>query len=278
MKKKSLTKGILYFTPLVIVLILLLFTNLWQKPSNPGPVSKYHAFIENDCQACHRPGMSINPNKCLACHANDPYLPQSQRTRFHEYIGECAQCHVEHLGRDKMPIQMQHGAIVDILKWQMDTIGKDQGKMSSAEIKDIKNIINTVGAKISMSRPYVTKKEAALNCITCHSSEDVHHGYFGPDCTVCHSTTKWHVPNYRHPLEGTKNCGECHVAPLNHYTRMFLSACQHQFGYFVSDVSYCYACHTVNDWDYLKNVGWFTLHPYKEQPEGLKKIIDRVVN
>src|SRR5690606_11558367 len=71
----------------------------WQNMASPGPLSSAHAFLKEDCTACHTPVKGLEDATCVACHANETVLVQRQPTAFHANIAEtsnCVACHKEH--------------------------------------------------------------------------------------------------------------------------------------------------------------------------------------
>lgn len=87
------------FTPASQALQLLLI---------PGPLSSGHAYLADRCDACHVTNTGVTAAKCTVCHANDERLLGRQPTAFHASIGECANCHFEHQGRNTRPVAMDH--------------------------------------------------------------------------------------------------------------------------------------------------------------------------
>jgi len=82
----------------------------WQQLTSPGPLSKAHAFIGNNCAACHSPVAGVTRAKCVTCHANEADLLERQPTAFHVGISECAACRYEHVAGIERPIHMDHAA------------------------------------------------------------------------------------------------------------------------------------------------------------------------
>lgn len=71
----------------------------WQNMASPGPLSSAHAFLKEDCAACHTPVKGVDDATCVACHANETVLVQRQPTAFHADIAgsnNCVACHKEH--------------------------------------------------------------------------------------------------------------------------------------------------------------------------------------
>jgi hypothetical protein len=90
---------------------------------NSGPLSKAHAKLANDCQACHTEKfVAVTDDSCRACHKNDSHdhstkarLAQAAipadfggkvksffKASFNKPEGGCVDCHTEHEGEDYM--------------------------------------------------------------------------------------------------------------------------------------------------------------------------------
>src|SRR5262249_20453402 len=52
----------------------------WQRQISPGRLSAAHAFLEDNCAACHTAGRGPEAANCVVCHANDAVLLQRQPT------------------------------------------------------------------------------------------------------------------------------------------------------------------------------------------------------
>ena len=86
----------------------------WQRQVSPGPLSAAHAFLGNDCAACHTPVKGVEPARCVACHADDEEVLGRQPSAFHANVRSCSGCHVEHQGVDRRPTRMDHAALARI--------------------------------------------------------------------------------------------------------------------------------------------------------------------
>lgn len=89
---------------------------LWQQAVSPGKLSQSHAFLANNCAACHVPVKGIEPALCISCHANDKALLQRQPTAFHANIQICSGCHTEHQATTRMQTTMDHALLVRVAK------------------------------------------------------------------------------------------------------------------------------------------------------------------
>ena len=224
----------------------------WQNMSSPGPLSGAHAFLKDNCAACHTPSKGAVGINCISCHANNAALLQRQPTSFHADITACAPCHVEHLG-GLAPTRMDHAALAHIGLSQLESV-----KLFRSDSRRIQRRMNE-------SRPLtenanITPLEATLNCAACHATKDRHRGNFGSDCASCHGVTKWTIPEYRHPSPNSQDCAQCHQAPPSHSMMHFKMVSASVARQPDAKVSECYKCHQTTVWNDIKGVGWYKHH------------------
>lgn len=108
--------------------------------------------------------------------------------------------------------------------------------------------------------PGITPYEAILNCATCHANQDRHFKLFGQDCAQCHSTSKWTIPEFRHPSPRSTDCAQCHQAAPSHYMGHFHMVSMKVAGKPHADVSQCHLCHQTTVRNDIKGVGWYKHH------------------
>jgi hypothetical protein len=227
----------------LVLVLLLRNTSLgraatWQQQVSPGHLSSAHAFLENNCAACHTAMKGPEAAKCIACHANNESLLQRQPTAFHADIGSCRECHPEHLGGKRPPSTMDHA---------------DLAKIGLRQLGDK----NTASAG---PHAQITPLEARLDCASCHGNKDPHLKFFGQDCAQCHGTDKWTIPEYRHPSPSSKECSQCHQAPPSHYMEHFHMVSMKVAGKPHAQVNQCYLCHQTTAWNDIKGVGFYKHH------------------
>lgn len=213
----------------------------WQRMVSPGPLSRTHSFLEQDCAACHTAVKGPEANNCIACHATNEALLATQTTAFHATVSDCRNCHVEHMGIEQRPIAMDHMVLFKL------------GDGFAPADKQV--LLNR--------RPvhsHITVQEAALNCSTCHSNQDPHRTFFGTDCASCHSTTLWSISEFRHSSAQSTDCAQCHQAPPSHFMEHFEMVSMKVAGVEHADVSQCFLCHQNNNWNDIKGVGWYKHH------------------
>lgn len=224
----------------------------WQRQASPGRLSAAHAFLEDNCAACHTADRGPEAANCIACHANDTALLQRQPTAFHAVIGSCRECHPEHQGTSTRPTAMDHATLAKVGLRQL----RDEGQADRA------------GALASWIRreqaagglPHLTPAEAALNCVACHGTKDRHVGLFGQECAQCHGTTTWAILEFRHPSPRSTDCAQCHQAPPSHYMEHFHMVSMKVAGKPHARVNQCFLCHETTSWNDIKGVGWFKHH------------------
>ena len=219
------------------VWVLTRFTTLgraetWERQASPGDLSAAHAFLANDCAACHTPVKGVTADKCAACHADSPVLGR-QPTAFHATAGTCRECHAEHRGSAARPTVMDHAALAGL------------------------GLARPAGGG---PHPGIARREAVLDCATCHATKDRHRGLFGTDCATCHGTAKWTVPEFRHPSPASTECARCHQAPPSHYMEHFGMISAKVAGQPHAQVRQCFLCHQTTAWNDIKGVGWYKHH------------------
>jgi hypothetical protein len=249
----------------VVLAILLRSTSLgravtWQRQASPGRLSANHAFLENNCAACHIYVTGGEAANCIVCHANDQSLLQRQPTAFHADVGSCRDCHPEHQGGKRPPTTMDHAVLARIGLRQLGGDGADsEGLLRKQMVAWVKR--HESGGETSVPHARISPLEATLNCATCHANKDHHYGLFGQDCAQCHATTQWTIPEFRHPSPRSTDCAQCHQAPPCHYmTEHFSKFCAAVPGQPQARVSQCFLCHQTTAWNDIKGVGWCKVH------------------
>lgn len=248
----------------IIAMVLLLRgtvlgrASTWQRMASPGRLSSPHAFLENNCAACHTAVKGPDPAKCIVCHANNESLLGRQPTAFHANVGSCRECHVEHQGLRQRPTEMDHVALAQIGIRQMKDHREADGE-SELLRKQLEAWIQE-SPHSSMSTGSLSPQELVLNCATCHANDDRHFKLFGMECAQCHSTKKWAIPEFRHPSSRSRDCAQCHLAPPSHFMGHFHVVSAKVAGKPHAKVSQCYVCHKTTSWNDIVGVGWYKHH------------------
>ncbi len=89
--------GLVLFGFLALPLVWPAIRPLW----TTGPVSRGHAIIENDCATCHSGAFRrVRNDTCTTCHVDvRRHAPENLAVHALDEI-ECADCHLEHRGRE----------------------------------------------------------------------------------------------------------------------------------------------------------------------------------
>ncbi len=231
-----------------------------QRAVRPGGLSQPHAFLENNCAACHTPLQGVEAQNCIVCHADNKALLQRQPTAFHAEIASCTACHLEHQGPVPRTTKMDHVALAQI--GQEKSARENTPRMpTNAEAGLVAQILNQPrkpGANPNF--PRVTPAEAALNCAACHATKDRHRELFGNDCASCHGTTAWTIAEFKHPPASSQSCAQCHQAPPSHYMMHFEMVSMKTAGVEKAEVSQCFLCHQTTSWNDIKGVGLYKHH------------------
>jgi hypothetical protein len=270
MKLTSRAKQALAYVGLAVAILTLVVlvrtTSLgqavtWQRQASPGRLSDSHAFLENNCAACHTSVKGVEAANCIVCHANDESLLQRQPTAFHLDVGSCRECHPEHQGGTRPPTTMDHAALGKIGLRLLKESGGPEGDSARLH-KQLVAWINRreSGGKADMPHGRITPLEATLNCARCHANKDRHFKLFGQDCAQCHATTRWTIPEFRHPSPHSTDCAQCHQAPPSHYMGHFHMVSRKVAGKPRARVDQCYLCHETTAWNDIKGVGWYKHH------------------
>ena len=235
---------------------IVLAPTFWQHAVLPGALSKPHAFLENNCAACHTAVKGVEAKNCIVCHADNIAVLKRQPSAFHGDIGECASCHGEHQGRVSSNTKMDHSALAGIGMRQIQNASGPQDSARDALVAWLKN---TDGLPLPAT-PHLQPAEALLNCASCHLTNDRHQGLFGNDCAKCHATTQWTLPEFRHPSSASQSCVQCHQAPPSHYMMHFQMISMGVAHMKKAEVSQCFLCHQTTSWNDIKGVGFYKHH------------------
>ncbi|MBI2827196.1 MAG: hypothetical protein HYX69_21200 [Planctomycetia bacterium] len=232
----------------------------WMRQARPGRLSAGHAFLEQNCAACHTAVKGPEAGKCIACHADNPSLLQRQPTAFHATITSCAECHPEHQGVEQRPTKMDHQALAKIGLRQIR-----QAARAEPDDETYERLIAWINHhqatnELPQGHQHVSALEAVLNCETCHGSKDPHYRFFGRDCAECHVTTSWSIADFRHPSPSSTDCSQCHQAPPSHYMGHFHMVSARVAGQEHAQVNQCFLCHQTTSWNDIKGVGFYKHH------------------
>ena len=225
-----------------------------QRAVMPGKLSQSHAFLGNNCTACHTPVKGVEAENCIVCHADNLTALQRQSSAFHANIGLCSECHLEHQGRILSTIKMDHVALARIGLKQLDT---------SPVVNDLSRAALIAWLKQSDTPPLcpqLQREESLLNCADCHQTKDRHVGLFGTDCASCHATTQWTILDFRHPSSASQSCAQCHQAPPSNYMMHFKMVSMTVSGQPHAQVNQCFLCHQTTSWNDIKGAGYYKHH------------------
>jgi hypothetical protein len=225
----------------------------WQHTVIPDDLSQAHAFLDNNCAACHTPVKGVLVQNCILCHADNQSLLQRQPTAFHANIQSCTPCHMEHRGRTERPTNMDHVALARIGFKELER----EPQQARVDVSAIKRWLKETHAT---AHPNLRPEEAVLDCATCHATKDKHQAFFGTNCAECHGTNAWTIPEFQHPPPSSMDCAQCHQAPPSHYMEHFHMVSMKVARQEHADVSQCFLCHQTTSWNDIKGVGYYKHH------------------
>lgn len=109
-----------------------------------------------------------------------------------------------------------------------------------------------------ISRMDHTVLATSVACTSCHV--DRHREVFGGRCKDCHGTETWSIVDYRHPAPSSQLCAECHRPPKSHLMMHFTMIDRVVSRQSDATVEQCWRCHTIEDWNEIKNIGRYVHH------------------
>jgi hypothetical protein len=237
----------------------------WATVASPGPLSSAHAFLGQQCEACHTPNRGIEAASCISCHSTAASVLAMQSTVFHADVQECRGCHFEHRGLTARPTAMDH-TVLSRIGWARET-----GNVDAAAISETSHFLATVAGK------HEADDTQRLDCFSCHSNRNAHRdgtavsccgpgspnsvgSLFGRECADCHSTSTWKIAGYKHPSPRSQDCAQCHQPPPSHSMMHFSMVSMQVAGQMHARVEQCYLCHQPDAWNDIKGVGWYKHH------------------
>ncbi|KAA3612858.1 MAG: hypothetical protein DWQ01_03920 [Planctomycetota bacterium] len=196
--------------------------------TSPGRISEVHFQIEalrggEECKACHGSFLSDMKDACLQCH-EDIGQQLAQEIGLHGRMaatnpGNCAACHLEHLGGEKELVNSASFEAAGVKDWQ----NYDHRHCTYSLIESHLELA-CKDCHPSAESPLLREGEKRFlglqqACRHCH--EDPHQGELGENCESCHGQQAPfpQAPEFQHhpefPLEGAHGnlaCQECHPA------------------------------------------------------------------
>jgi hypothetical protein len=223
---------------------------------SPGPMTRGHADIANDCLGCHTPLRGLPTEKCIHCHRLDsigiggravlrPTGADTALTGMHNSFAktDCLECHTDHAGPD--PVNATRG-------FSHEALGSDFRQRCTTchdGNRPVDDLHRQAGDDCGACHTTTEWKPATFDhqkfgmrqgCTACHAQKrpaDDLHRQVGDDCGACHTTTEWKPATFDHRKFGMRQgCTACHERkrPTDELHR--------QMG------SDCGACHTTNAW------------------------------
>lgn len=213
-------------TPIVLVLSLVVGQS-WKASTAPGPPSKGHQGMADNCDACHMPFKGLPNEKCLTCHTG--------LKKFHASVAaqKCNACHGEHKGPTGETTKAAARAAFDHALTGVPLTGA-HSKVACAKCH---------------TKPI---QQMTPSCGSCHA--DPHKGSLGATCQACHGASVW-KPAARTKDQHTTSmkdghakatCVDCHREGKNLAAKVECAAC-HERAH-GGTTAPCDGCHKVAGW------------------------------
>jgi hypothetical protein len=207
---------------------------LWQQVVNPGKLSQSHAFLSNNCVACHAPVKGVEPALCISCHADNTALLQRQTTAFHANVQVCSGCHVEHQGSARMPTTMDHALLAKVGSRELNVSDLSANNSNTAlSVQDVETAVKLMDQVPAREKkaPMLQPDNPAIKAEECIGAE------CAPNRVVTAQLSGARELPSNHPLfktnESNLNCASCHATKDRH------------LGFFGTD---CVQCHVTKQW------------------------------
>jgi hypothetical protein len=234
----------------------------------------------SDCAACHRADDEHRGRygvRCDNCHGEFNWkmatFDHERSTGFplraaHQSV-KCQECHVGTLYEEKLKSEcgschrdddvhrgqegLECGRCHDASKWTKRVFfDHDLGRFPLLGLH----------AVTSCEQCHLTPrfKNAEIQCVACHESDDVHRSGLGRTCEGCHNPNGWRFWRFDHAAQTTfalrgahanLDCHVCHRVPIVGNTRLSIACAECHarddvhFGAFGSD---CERCHADDSW------------------------------
>ncbi len=177
-----------------------------------GPLSSYHANLEDDCAACHTQNHEVSDQACSACHEKygddlgvftfaSHYLYRSndfQRVVPSPDEVPCYACHVEHQGREAIITRVSDARCSNCHEISSFNRDHPQFEFATKALPDDDALAfsHTRHVNEVMKRGRLEDVEKA--CLSCHHPQDDGKGFapiaFERHCDLCHLTTSQRTP------------------------------------------------------------------------------------
>lgn len=229
----------------------------------PAPLSPRHAFLGDQCTACHEPGVGVTVANCTACHANSERLLGRQPTAFHASVQECTACHIEHRTENIRPLLMDHVAFARLGVRSLARAAHGHVDPRLERDAESQATLDSLKTWLRIQNPDQLDASTAresLNCAGCHDRRDPHLKRFGSDCAQCHVFESWRISGYQHPSSRSKECVQCHQPPPSHLMGHFAMISQKFADKENALVDQCFECHNTTGWNDIVNVGYYKHH------------------
>lgn len=239
---------------LVALIVLVLPRLAAAQLLSPGPLAAAHASIDSDddCGRCHESGNKVVARLCFDCHKDlAAEIAAGRGLHGKQYRSQsCADCHVEHVGRDAKLVRWPGGA--------MDQLDHSKTGYVLAGAHAAVKCLDCHKKTSSLGKPQFVATSTA--CGACH--KDPHAGHFGGECQKCHAVQDWKAFDrkaFDHDLtrfqltgkHAEVECEKCHTGTPPKWKPLEFSTCEschadpHK-GEFKPKP--CTACHNTADW------------------------------
>lgn len=167
-----------------------------------GPLSSSHAFLENECSACHVGFSEVSNEQCSTCHEKygddlgnytfaAHYLYRSGDFQRHGDVAEevsCAACHREHGGRQAAITRVEDARCGTCHEFSSFT--EDHPPFEPLEHVDEAGLEFAHGSHVLEAMAWLETVDPERACLACHNPDSEGKGFAAIDfdlhCSTCH--------------------------------------------------------------------------------------------
>ncbi len=205
-QRKGKTAGIFISFSLLVSLTAFIYHQMADEHFfSSGPLSSFHAKLEDDCAACHTSFKPVSNAKCESCHTKPDdenfyrieshFAGKPTQARLLEVFAhkeDCAACHLEHLGRQANISEPHDSECISCHQF---------GSFNSAhpEFAFARNKLRDSG----------TLQFSHSQHVEILSSGELSKSAAGEACKQCHNPANDF--NHFEPINYAKHCSDCHL-------------------------------------------------------------------
>lgn len=243
---------------------------------SPGPVTRGHRGIADQCLECHTPFGGLPVAKCTHCHPLDsigigggtelrPTAADTAVAGMHQSVAraDCLDCHSDHAGPDPANAtrKFSHQALSSDSRQRCATC-HDGNRPTDALHRQVDDECGACHTTTEWKPATFDHQKFGLHrsCTACHEpkrpTDELHRG-LGEDCGACHTTSVWKPATFEHDRyfvldrDHRPSCRTCHTNVRSYQSYTCYGCHEHSQSRMIAehreeditDLSDCVRCH-----------------------------------